>query len=48
MHSEPEAVRWCRQALAVFLKEWRTEWRTRVALSSVVLFAVGTITLIAL
>ena len=39
--------RWSRQAAAIFLKEWRTEWRTRVALSSVVLFAVGSITLIA-
>ena len=39
-------MRWAAEALAVFVKEWRTEWRTRVALSSVVLFAVGAITLI--
>lgn len=41
-------MRWASEALAIFAKEWRTEWRTRVALSSVVLFAVGAVTLIAL
>jgi heme exporter protein B len=41
-------LRWAGEACAVFVKEWRTEWRTRVALSSVILFAVGAITLIAL
>lgn len=37
-----------REARAVFIKEIRTEWRTRVALSSVILFAVGSLTLIGL
>lgn len=39
---------WAAEAGAVFLKEVRTEWRTRVALSSVVLFALCTLTLIGL
>jgi len=37
---------WVHEATAVFAKEVRTEWRTRVALSSTVLFAVGALTLI--
>lgn len=37
-----------REARAVFLKELRTEWRTRVAISSTALFAVGGVTLAAL
>ena len=32
----------------MFVREWTTEWRTRVALSSTVLFAVGSLTLIGL
>jgi ABC-type transport system involved in cytochrome c biogenesis, permease component len=39
---------WAREAGAVFAKEVRSEWRTRVALSSVALFAVGALTLIGL
>jgi len=39
---------WVREAFAVFEKEVRSEWRTRVALSSVALFAVGALTLIGL
>ncbi|MDX1931688.1 MAG: heme exporter protein CcmB [Capsulimonadales bacterium] len=39
---------WTREALAVFVREWRTEWRTRVALTSTVLFAVGALVLIGL
>ncbi|MBC8104885.1 MAG: hypothetical protein H7Z41_20110, partial [Cytophagales bacterium] len=41
-------MRWAHEALAVFVREWRAEWRTRVALSSVVLFAVVALVLIAL
>ncbi|MES2461539.1 MAG: heme exporter protein CcmB [Armatimonadota bacterium] len=41
-------MRWVREALAVFVREWRAEWRTRVALSSVGLFAVISLVLIAL
>lgn len=43
-----EPLSWVTEAGAVFSKEVRTEWRTRVALSSVLLFAVGALTLIAL
>ena len=39
---------WVHETLAVLLKEARTEWRTRVALSATVLFAVCSLTLIAL
>jgi heme exporter protein B len=39
---------WADEALAVFLKETRTEWRTRVALSGVGLFLLGGLTLIGL
>lgn len=41
-------MRWAAEAWAVFGKELRTEWRTRVALSAVGLFALGSLTLIAL
>jgi heme exporter protein B len=37
-----------REIHAVFLKELRTEWRTKVALSSTALFAIGGVTLAAL
>jgi heme exporter protein B len=37
---------WVREAVAVFIKELRTEWRTRVALSGTALFALSTLTLI--
>jgi heme exporter protein B len=36
------------ETVAVFVREWTTEWRTRVALSSTALFAVGALTLIGL
>jgi heme exporter protein B len=39
---------WMREARAVFLKEARTEWRTRVALSGIGLFTLGSLTLIGL
>ena len=39
---------WVAEAVAVFAKEWRAEWRTRVALASVGLFALSSLTLIAL
>jgi heme exporter protein B len=39
---------WLREAIAVFLKECHTEWRTRVAVSGVGLFLLGGITLIGL
>lgn len=39
---------WAAEAGAVFVKEVRTEWRTRVALSSVALFALASLTLIGL
>ena len=39
---------WAAEAGAVFAKELRTEWRTRVALSAVGLFALAALTLIAL
>lgn len=39
---------WAREALAVFVKEWRSEWRTRVALSGTALFAACALTLMAL
>lgn len=45
---ETALLRWAREALAVFIREWRAEWRTRVALSSVGLFAVIALVLIAL
>lgn len=52
MHGKPlwetAPLRWARESLAVFAREWRAEWRTRVALSSVVLFAVISLVLIAL
>lgn len=41
-------MRWLRETSAVFAKEIKTEWRTRVAVSSVTLFALGALTLIAL
>ncbi len=39
---------WLREARAIFEKEVRTEWRTRVALSGVGLFLLGGLTLIGL
>lgn len=39
---------WLQEAVAVFLKECRTEWRTRVALSGVGLFLLGGLVLIGL
>lgn len=39
---------WAREALAIFAREVRGEWRTRVALSGTFLFAVCGLTLIAL
>jgi heme exporter protein B len=39
---------WASEAGAVFAKELKTEWRTRVALSAVGLFALASLTLIAL
>ena len=43
-----EALQWAREAWAVFQKEMATEWRTRVALSGTLLFAVCSLTLLAL
>ncbi len=43
---ETERLDWVREAGAVFVKEVRTEWRTRVALSATILFAVCALTLI--
>ncbi len=37
---------WAREAWAIFVKELRSEWRTRVAVSSVGLFAVGSLLLV--
>ena len=42
------AATWTRAAVAVFLKDVRTEWRSRVAVLSVALFALCALTLIAL
>ena len=42
------SVPWLREALAVFVKEARTEWRTRVALSGIGLFLLGGLSLMAL
>lgn len=39
---------WAAEAWAIFAKELRTEWRTRVALSSIGLFALGSLALIGL
>jgi heme exporter protein B len=39
---------WANEAGAVFAKEVRTEWRTRVALSATGLFAIGSLTLMML
>lgn len=39
---------WVTEAVAVFVKEWVSEWRTRVSLSAVGLFAASSLTLIAL
>jgi heme exporter protein B len=39
---------WASEAGVVFVKEMRTEWRTRVALSATGLFAVGSLTLMLL
>jgi heme exporter protein B len=39
---------WLSETLAIFLKEFRTEWRTRVALSGVGLFLLSGLTLIGL
>ena len=41
-------MRWAAEAGAIFAKEMKTEWRTRVALSAVGLFAVASLTLMAL
>jgi len=39
---------WLRQAAAVFLKDWRTELRTRFALHAILLFAVTTLLTVSL
>ncbi|MEM8931749.1 MAG: heme exporter protein CcmB [Acidobacteriota bacterium] len=39
---------WLREVVAIFVKEWRCELRTRVALSTVVLFAVTTLVVVSL
>lgn len=39
---------WAAEAAAVLIKDLRSEWRTRVALSGTALFALGALTLIAL
>ncbi len=41
-------MRWAAEAFAVFAKELKTEWRTRVALSAIGLFALASLTLMAL
>ena len=38
--------RWVRTAIAVFLKDWRSELRTRYAISALVMFVVTTISII--
>jgi heme exporter protein B len=38
--------RWVRAAVAVFLKDWRSELRTRYAISALVMFVVTTISII--
>ncbi|MEM8963229.1 MAG: heme exporter protein CcmB [Acidobacteriota bacterium] len=38
-----DASRWAAESYALFVKEWRTEWRTRHALSTVALFAFTTL-----
>jgi len=45
-HWGTERLPWAREAGAVFVKELRGEWRTRVAVSSVGLFAVGSLLLV--
>jgi heme exporter protein B len=41
-----KAGRWVRTAVAVFLKDWRSELRTRYAISALVMFVVTTISII--
>ena len=51
METEPlswKADSWVNETVAVLVKEARTEWRTRVALSATALFACCSLTLIAL
>jgi heme exporter protein B len=43
---ESVSARWIRAALAVFLKDWRSELRTRYAMSALVMFVVTTISII--
>lgn len=43
---EQNGRRWVRAALAVFLKDWRSELRTRYAMSALVMFVVTTISII--
>lgn len=43
---ESVTMRWIRAAVAVFLKDWRSELRTRYAISALVMFVVTTISII--
>jgi heme exporter protein B len=43
---ETTTLRWIRASLAVFLKDWRSELRTRYAMSALVMFVVTTISII--
>jgi heme exporter protein B len=47
MHApDPRPASWLRSAAAVFLKDWRSELRTRYAISALVMFVVTTISII--
>ncbi len=40
------SVQWLRSALAIFLKDWHAELRTRYAISALIMFVVTTITIV--
>jgi heme exporter protein B len=44
--SESLTVRWIRAAIAVFLKDWRSELRTRYAMNALVMFVIMTVSII--
>ena len=44
--SEPVAGAWLRSVAAIFLKDWRSELRTRYAISALLMFVVTTISII--
>lgn len=44
--AERSSARWLRATLAVFLKDWRSELRTRYAISALGMFVVTTLSMI--